>query len=249
MTDSRRDQTNYKPNHLFQYLKGVIILGLFSKLFRRDKKVVEGNVAFVGLSYAGKTTVLNRLRTEEFKEDQLRTMGLNVDSFEYKGVKFSAFDLGGQETFRMIWEPYVKNALAVCFVIDSSTPELFGESAAVLREVLGYIPDKATLLLLANKSDLAAENALADIVEQFGFKELQESANLKSINLFYVSAKTGDQFDDAFEWLADSVSDTVKIDRKRASERLEAPDAQKAELKRKKFERKKDFTSGGSIRI
>ncbi|MHA2365037.1 MAG: ADP-ribosylation factor-like protein [Candidatus Hodarchaeales archaeon] len=217
-------------------------MGIFSRLFRRKSDPIEGNVAFIGLSFAGKTTILTRLRTEEFKEDTLRTMGLNVDSFEFKGVKFSAFDLGGQETFRMIWEPYLKNALAVVYVIDSSTPDLFNESAEVLHDCLNLIPKKATLLLLANKSDLAGENALSEILSEFHFKEMQEYANLKRINLFYISAKTGDQFDDAFEWLAESVADTVKIDIKTTKRHKKLADAiKKKELKQQMKIAKKDF--------
>ena len=179
-------------------------MGLFSKLFRRQKKLLEGNVAFIGLSFAGKTTILNRLRTQEFEEETLRTMGLNVDSFKYKGVAFSAFDLGGQASFRMIWEPYLKWAFAVVYVIDSSANN-FDESAQVLHQALQHIPENATLLLLANKSDLAKENVLGEIIEAFKFKKMQETAGLTRINLFFISAKTGDQFSQAFDWLARSV--------------------------------------------
>lgn len=184
-------------------------MGLFS-VFRRNKSSLKGNVAFIGLGYAGKTTILNRLRNNEFVDDSIRTMGLNVDAFEYNGIKFSAFDLGGQETFRMIWEPYVSNAIAVVYVIDSSTTDLYSESATVLHDVLKYIPDNATLLILANKSDLAAPDSLNQIVSTFDFYKLQTSTNLKRINIFNVSAKTGDQFEDAFDWLADSVTSAIK---------------------------------------
>lgn len=184
-------------------------MGLFS-IFRRNKVALKGNVAFIGLGFAGKTTILNRLRSNEFTEDSLRTMGLNVDAFDYNGIKFSAFDLGGQETFRMIWQPYISNAIAVCYVIDSSTPDLFAESASVLHNVLSYIPENATLLILANKSDLAGPDTLDQIVSAFDFYKLQTSTNLSRINIFYISAKTGDQFDDAFDWLAESVTKTIK---------------------------------------
>jgi small GTP-binding protein len=205
-------------------------LGLLSRLLgRSSEKQFEGNVAFIGLSFAGKTTILNRLRFDKFEEDTLRTMGLNVDNFEYKGVKFSAFDLGGQETFRMIWEPYLKTAVAVCYVIDSSTPESYMESGDVLRSVLKNIPSKAALLLLANKSDLAPKNALAAIITAFDFKSLQETADLKAINLFYISAKTGDQFSEAFDWLADVVTDTLKKNDYR--KKVEIDDATKIKLK------------------
>ena len=184
-------------------------MGLFS-IFKRNKVSLKGNVAFIGLGYAGKTTILNRLRSNEFNEDTIRTMGLNVDAFEYNGIKFSAFDLGGQETFRMIWQPYISNAIAVVYVIDSSTPELFIESASVLHDILSHIPENATLLILANKSDLAGPNTLDQIVNAFDFYTLQTSTNLSRINIFYISAKTGDQFEDAFDWLAESVTATLK---------------------------------------
>lgn len=184
-------------------------MGLFS-IFRRNKVELKGNVAFVGLGFSGKSTILNRLKTENFKEETLRTMGLNVDSFEYNGVKFSAFDLGGQETFRLIWEPYVANAIAICYIIDSSAHELFPESAKVLKDVLRYAQEKAILLILANKSDLAGSDTLNEIIKTFDFLNLQETAKLSRINMFNISAKTGDQFDDAFEWLAQSVTDSIK---------------------------------------
>lgn len=184
-------------------------MGLLS-IFRRNKLDLRGNVAFIGLGFAGKSTILQRLKSSEFKDDSLRTMGLNVDSFDYNGIKFSAFDLGGQETFRTIWEPYISKAIAVVYVIDSSASELYSESATALRDVLQFIPDNATLLILANKSDLAGPNSLDQIVSAFDFYSMQTSNNLKRINIFYISAKTGDQFDDAFDWLADSVTSVIK---------------------------------------
>jgi small GTP-binding protein len=201
-------------------------LGLLSKLFGKSKvSKIEGNVVFIGLSYAGKTSILNRLRFDSFSGDTLRTMGLNVDSFEYNNVKFSAFDLGGQETFRkMIWEPYLKTAIAVCYVIDSSRPQEYFESADVLKSVLKDIPSNAVLLLLANKSDLAPSNALGEIISAFNFKSLQETANLRAINLFYISAKTGDQFSEAFDWLTDVVTERMNK-KKHKTKKLDIPDS------------------------
>jgi small GTP-binding protein len=182
-------------------------MGIFS-IFKRKK--LKGNIAFVGLGYAGKTTILNRLKSNNFSDETIRTMGLNVDSFEYQGVNFSAFDLGGQETFRLIWAPYVSKTIAVCYVIDSSTPELFEESAQVLKSVLEYIPENAILLILANKSDLAGPNTLQNIIHILDFFNLQKESKLARINIFFVSAKTGDQFSDAFEWLAENVTEYLK---------------------------------------
>ena len=179
-------------------------MGLFS-IFKRKK--LEGNVAFVGLGFAGKSTILHRLKTENFTEHTVRTMGLNVDSFKVEGVNFNAFDLGGHETFRLIWEPYICKTIAVCFVIYSSAPALFPESVWVLQQVLEYLPETAILLLIAKKSDLAGRDTLKEIISTFNFVELTENSKLSRINIFYISAKTGDQFIDAFEWLSENVSE------------------------------------------
>ena len=179
---------------------------LLSRFLGQPKERIQGIVSLIGLSYAGKTTILHKLMTGEFLDNPFRTMGLNVEYFEYKNVKFAAFDLGGQEGLRSIWEPYLKESISVCYVIDSSDPEKYQESANVLHSVLHFIPERAILVLLVNKSDLAPQDALVKIVTTFKFKELQETANLKAINLFYISAKTGDQFDMAFSWLADAIT-------------------------------------------
>ena len=191
-------------------MENFLIMRLFTRLIRWRKNSVEGNVVFIGLSFAGKTTIMNRLGTEEFHEDVQMTMGLNVNIFEYRGIKFSAFDLGGQESFQIIWEPYLRAAFAVVYVIDASTPELFFKSSKILHQALEFIPKNATLLLLANKSDIANKDILKDIIKDFEFKKMQESAILKKINVFYISAKTGDQFDNAFKWLVKSVEETLR---------------------------------------
>ena len=89
-------------------------MSLLRRLFRRSEKetqktqvtekpVVTKLVTFIGLGFAGKTTMLQRLRTGEFHGQSNRTIGLNVDHFTYRDVKFQAFDLGGQQSFHIIW--------------------------------------------------------------------------------------------------------------------------------------------------
>ncbi|MHA1331451.1 MAG: ADP-ribosylation factor-like protein, partial [Candidatus Hodarchaeales archaeon] len=105
--------------------------------FETEKKEL---VTFVGLARAGKTTTLNRLRTGEFYPKPMRTLGLNIESFEYRNIQFSAFDLGGQTTFQMLWEDYLRISSAVVFVVDCSNPDDFEESKeALYSNVLPYI--------------------------------------------------------------------------------------------------------------
>lgn len=48
------------------------------------------------------------------------TIGSNVEEFSHKNVRFSAWDLGGQERIRSIWSTYYSRTDAVIFVIDST---------------------------------------------------------------------------------------------------------------------------------
>ena len=48
------------------------------------------------------------------------TIGSNVEKITHKNVKFSAWDLGGQDCIRSIWSTYYSRTDAVVFVIDST---------------------------------------------------------------------------------------------------------------------------------
>ncbi|MFQ5979986.1 MAG: ADP-ribosylation factor-like protein [Candidatus Heimdallarchaeota archaeon] len=181
---------------------------LFGKLSGKDIPEATGTVVFIGLGGAGKTTILNRLIHGEFSSPG-RTMGLNVDEFSYRSVRFRTFDLGGQETFHTLWGAYVEHAAAVVYVVDASDPVLFPESFEALKISLKTIPSRCILMILANKSDLDESRALDEILKTFDLFYLQNQANLKGINIFLVSAKTGDAFTDAFDWLVNSMTGTV----------------------------------------
>ncbi len=185
----------------------VFSLSIFGRLFKREKRKIltEGKVIFIGLAGAGKTTILHRLIHGEFISPE-RTMGLNADEFEYKGVNFNTFDLGGQIAFHSLWKAYVRFATAVVYVIDASNPTLFQESFTALQNVLNLLPPKCTLLLLANKSDLVKENIYDEVLEVFDLYTIQTRTDLKAINIFLLSTKTGEAFFTAFDWLASSMT-------------------------------------------
>lgn len=83
------------------------------------------------------------------------TIGSNVENITHNNVKFSAWDLGGQERMRSIWSTYYQRTDAIIFVIDSSDgkneviskTELF---KIVINENLKDVP----ILVLANKQDV-----------------------------------------------------------------------------------------------
>lgn len=132
-------------------------------------------------------------------------MGLNVDSVTFEGMEFQTYDMGGQLAFRELWEAHVSTATAVVYTIDSAEPTLFAESHEALQECLVQIPGKSLLVILANKLDLADSVSLATIIKTFEWHEIQTKHDFRAINLFEMSTKTGENFDEAFQWLFETI--------------------------------------------
>lgn len=78
--------------------------------------------------YAGKTTLLERLKTTytEFPgldaDKILPTVGLNVGKLEAMKSALMFWDLGGQTGLRSIWDKYYSDSHAIIYVVDASSP-------------------------------------------------------------------------------------------------------------------------------
>ena len=65
----------------------------------------EAGVLMIGLDAAGKTTILYKLKLGEVVTT-IPTIGFNVETLEYKNLKFTVFDVGGQDKIRPLWKHY-----------------------------------------------------------------------------------------------------------------------------------------------
>ncbi|MFX0172381.1 MAG: ADP-ribosylation factor-like protein [Candidatus Hodarchaeota archaeon] len=194
-------------------------MSLLKRLFGRHRKeknsaqeqpVFEKQlITFIGEAFAGKTTILYRLRTGEYTRDTARTMGLNVDSFEYRDIQFHAFDLGGQESFRIIWGDYLRLSQAVVFVVDCANPESFESSKEALYNALPHIPRNTVLLIAANKCDISGVDPFVNLLQSFDLYDIQQKGEFRAVNIFHMSAKTGVNFYQAFDWLIETITGEI----------------------------------------
>ena len=53
------------------------------------------------------------------------TIGFNVETLQYKNIKFQVWDLGGQTSIRPYWRCYYPNTDAIIFVVDSTDVDRF----------------------------------------------------------------------------------------------------------------------------
>merc|ERR1719316_1875052 len=89
--------SQYTPSYISQSVKDLLgYLGL------SDKK---GKMLFLGLDNAGKTTLVQMLKTNMFEQYE-PTMYPSSEYLIVGNLKFKAFDLGGHEMGRQVWKDY-----------------------------------------------------------------------------------------------------------------------------------------------
>ncbi|NXS39544.1 TRI23 ligase, partial [Balaeniceps rex] len=129
-------------------------------------------VVTLGLDGAGKTTILFKLKQDEFMQP-IPTIGFNVETVEYKNLKFTIWDVGGKHKLRPLWKHYYLNTQAVVFVVDSSHKDRVSEAHSELAKLL---TEKelwdALLLIFANKQDVAGALSVEEITELLSLHKL-----------------------------------------------------------------------------
>ena len=81
-------------------------------------------IVMLGLESTGKTTLLYRLKFQQYTS-AIPTIGFNCEKVEVtegvaKGVTFTFWDIGGKDNMRPLWKSYIRSADGILFVVDSS---------------------------------------------------------------------------------------------------------------------------------
>jgi GTPase SAR1 family protein len=121
---------------------------------------------------------------------------------------FSLIDLGGQEIYRnLLWQPSLEKADAIVFVLDSADIRISEASTAFWESIQQN--ENAPVLFIANKIDLPGARTFDTIVQDLDLTRATRSS--RPVGLFRISAKTGENFYDAFDWLADVVAGSESV--------------------------------------
>ena len=166
---------------------GFMLSKVFNSLFGNK----EVRILILGLDNAGKTTILYRLQADEPIET-IPTIGFNVETLQYKNIKFQVWDLGGQTSIRPYWRCYYPNTDAIIFVVDSVDSDRFVTAKSELMAMLQEEELKdAILLIFANKQDMQGSKSAAEITEALGLTSIknrqwsiQETSAAKGKGLF-----------------------------------------------------------------
>eukprot|EP01135_Chromosphaera_perkinsii_P009330 Nk52_evm6s1737 gene=Nk52_evmTU6s1737 len=175
--------------------------GYFSHLFKSLWGDKELRILILGLDGAGKTTILYRLQVGEVVST-IPTIGFNVETVQYKNLKFQVWDLGGQTSIRPYWRCYYANTDAVIYVVDSADRERMSISKSELLSMLDEEELRnAILMVFANKQDIEGAMTPSEVSHALGLAALKS----RTWSIFKTSAKKGEGLDEAMEWLVNNL--------------------------------------------
>ncbi|XP_075994877.1 ras-related protein Rab-37 isoform X2 [Genypterus blacodes] len=114
-----------------------------------------------------------------------------VVSLDNLKVKLQIWDTAGQERFRSVTHAYYRDAQALLLLYDITSKTSFDNIRAWLTEIHEYAQKDVVIMLLGNKSDMAAERA---VKKEDGEKLAKEYG----VPFMETSAKTGVNVELAF---------------------------------------------------
>ena len=123
---------------------------------KQDVSAINKSLIWLGLNFAGKTTLLHRYKYGEFKSFP-RTIGVSIESLILKDTKIINIDVSGQKTIRMHWQKLIpKKPNLIYFVVDSADVSRFDEVVETLeKNVISVEKFKnVPIIFVANKQDL-----------------------------------------------------------------------------------------------
>ncbi|XP_064632678.1 ADP-ribosylation factor-like protein 4C [Lineus longissimus] len=159
-------------------------------------------VVMLGLDGAGKTTVLYRLKFDQYV-NAVPTIGFNAEKVKgqfgkAKGVNFMFWDVGGQDKIRPLWRSYSRSADGIVFVLDSVDTERMDEARIELIKTARCQDNAGTpILIIANKQDLPGAKETSEIEKLMGLSELTGAGHLWQIES--TCAVTGEGLNEALE--------------------------------------------------
>ncbi|KAK0428276.1 hypothetical protein QR680_010708 [Steinernema hermaphroditum] len=142
-------------------------------------------VLMIGLDGAGKTTILDKIKTGDFVSTTPTIGWIQRANVIHRNVHFTVWELGSQPAIRPMWRLCFDNTKALIFVVDCNDDEL--------RDV--------PLLVFANKSDLLEESDTSDMTCKLGLPKIKN----RKWHVQSSCALTGEGVQEGLEWLFQSL--------------------------------------------
>lgn len=157
------------------------------------------------------TTLVRTIGSKAGTENAQAASGSSIPSPAHSGevegpgesYTLNVWDVGGQRTLRPYWRNYFESTDAVVWVVDSSDTLRLDDCSAELRQLLAEQRlAGCTLLVLANKQDLAGSLSMEQVRDQLKLDQITSH----TWRILPCSAITGEGLDGAMDWVTAEVA-------------------------------------------
>ena len=182
--------------------------GAKSQIDIKNLELFEFKVILIGESGVGKTSIMLKFITNEFKSTYQSTLGIE---FKIKDVfvdntaraRLKIWDTCGQERFRSITRQYFKNSNGVLLIFDLTSQDTIKKLNNWLNDVTEHVNEDCVIFVVGNKMDVKTRDISIS-------EEAKSFANDKKLNYYEVSARTGNGVANIFEKLAKKLVNNEK---------------------------------------
>lgn len=174
----------------------------------KDVAVEAIKLVLLGDSGVGKSSLVLRFTSRTFDQESKSTVGVSFVSKEVaradgeSPVKFQIWDTAGQEVYHSLSSLYYRGAQVALVVFDLTSETSFGAVKTWIHELKELGPENIVQVIIGNKVDLVLDKPASRKVSQTDAESYAES---RGALYFETSAKTGENVDDIFERITESL--------------------------------------------
>ena len=177
---------------------------------KEERKEIK--ILLLGDSGVGKTSIFHRYFKKQFEENKTATVGADIltkeITYKNESYKIHIFDTAGQERFRSITSSYFHMS-DYYFVVFDLTNKNSLDSIPDWLQQLKKEKENPKYIILGNKDDIKKNQIPNEEIN----KTLDNLGTIKinKENFLRVSAKSGKNIDEAFNFMIDVFNNNVNI--------------------------------------
>ena len=166
---------------------------------RTDRASVK--LLLLGLDYAGKTTLLYRLKLGGVIAGP-SPVSFSVEEIEHRDFNLTVWDVNGRDAFRPEWKHFFPNTDGIVFVVDSSDRE----RVALARDEIHRLASedelhRTAMLVFANKQDAPDVMNAEELTDRLQLQSLKDrNWHIQGVCLF-----TGEGLAEGLDWLTSAL--------------------------------------------
>ena len=165
-------------------------------------------IIIVGESSVGKSNIIIRYTSGEFKNDISNTLGIELYNkyinIKDKYAKLQIFDTAGQERYHSIVSNYFKGSHGCFIVYDITSEQSFEKIEFWYNYVKQNANNNVSLILVGNKCDLDEQRV---ITKEMG----KEKAKNMNCPFFETSALSDENINEIFQEMMENIYDKIGV--------------------------------------